>query len=74
MANSFSDDEAGEMNVDEQLLLLSRMMWFIENIQTSPDWIGKNEVEQYVRWSAKHLADDIWQRVIEKDYGTNGHA
>ena len=74
MGNRFSNDEAGQMTLEEQLLLLARMMWFIENLQTSPKWLGKDDVEQHIRWAAKHLADDIWQRVIAKDYGTNGDA
>ena len=40
----------------------------IETIQKQPDFIGKNEVEQYLRWAAKHLADEIWQTVTYKNY------
>lgn len=40
----------------------------IETIQKQPDFIGKYEVEQYLRWAAKHLADEIWQTVTYKNY------
>lgn len=75
MANSFSDDEAGKMTVQQQLELLTRMLRLIEELQSEhADFIGKNEVDNYLRWSVKHLAEDIWGRVVIKDYGDNGNA
>jgi hypothetical protein len=62
------------MTVEQQVLLLTRMLRLIEEMGTSADFIGKNDVEQYIRWASRHLADDMWQRVIAKDYGTNGNA
>jgi hypothetical protein len=60
------------MTVDEQVLLLTRMLRLIEEMKTAhADFIGKNEVDNYLRWSAKHLAEQIWSRTIVKDYGND---
>jgi hypothetical protein len=62
------------MTVQQQLELLTRMLRLIEEMQTSPDFIGKNEVDNYLRWSTKHLAEDMWGRMVIKDYGSYGDA
>jgi hypothetical protein len=62
------------MTVEQQLELLTRLLRLVEEMQTSPDFVGKNEVDNYLRWSTKHLAEDIWGRMVIKDYGTYGDA
>jgi hypothetical protein len=75
MGNRFSNDEAGKMTVEQQLELLTRMLRLLEELQTEhAKFIGKDEVDNYLRWSVKHLAEDIWGRVVIKDYGINGDA
>ena len=48
--------------------VLRDIIALIETIQKQPDFIGKDEIEQYLRWAAKHLADEIWQTVTYKNY------
>jgi hypothetical protein len=75
LANRFSDDEAGEMNVEQLVLLLTRIVRLIEEMQTAQvDYLGKDKVVQHLRWATGHLSDDIWARIVAKDYGTNGDA
>lgn len=58
------------MNLDEQVLLLTRILRLIEEMKTAhADFIGKSEVDNYLRWAAKHLSQEIWSRTITKDYG-----
>jgi|GWRWMinimDraft_15_1066023.scaffolds.fasta_scaffold00253_2 hypothetical protein len=60
------------MTVEQQVLLLTRIVRLIEEMQTAQaDYIGKDKVVQHLRWATGHLSDDIWQRVVSKDYGTN---
>lgn len=56
------------MLLGELIKMLREMLTLIENIQKQPDFIGKDEVEQYLRWAAKHLADEIWQTITYRNY------
>ena len=62
------------MLLGELIRLLRELTALIETIQKQPDYIGKDEVEQYLRWACKHLADEIWQTITYKNYGPNGNA
>ncbi len=62
------------MLLGECIRLLRELTALIETIQKQPDFIGKDEVEQYLRWACNHLADDILQTITDKNYKTNGHA
>ena len=55
------------------IIVLRDITALIETIQKQPNFIGKDEVEQYLRWAAKHLADDIWQTVTYKNYNANNN-
>ena len=63
-----------ELTVQEQLELLTQMLRLLEEMQSSPDFLGKNDVDNYLRWSIKHLAEDMWGRMVIKNYGNYGHA
>ena len=63
------------MTIGQQLELLTRMVRLIEEMQTAQvDYLGKDKVVQHLRWATGHLSDDIWARIVAKDYGTNGDA
>ena len=75
MGNRFSDDETGQMNIEQQLELLTRMVRLIEEIQHTAEWLGKEKVVSHLRWAAEHLSNDIWAKTIHKHYeAANGHA
>jgi hypothetical protein len=75
MGNRFSDDEAGQMNIEQQLELLIRMVRLIEEMQNTADYLGKEKVVSHLRWATEHLSNDIWAKTIHKHYeATNGHA
>ena len=58
------------MTLDEQVLLLTRMVRLIEEMQTAQvDYLGKDKVIQHLRWSTEHLSNQIWARTIHKSYG-----
>ena len=63
------------MSIQEQLELLTRMVRLIEEMQNMQvDYLGKDKLVQYLRWSAEHLSNDIWTRTIHKDFGVaNGN-
>jgi hypothetical protein len=77
LVNRFSDDEAGKMTLEQQVLLLTRMVRLIEEMSTTADYIGKDKVVSHLRWATEHVSNDIWARTIHKDYkyeATNGDA
>lgn len=62
------------MNLEQQVLLLTRIVRLIEEMQTTADYLNKQEVVAHLRWSSEHISREIWARTIHKDYGTNGDA
>jgi hypothetical protein len=74
LANRFSDDEAGEMNLEQQVLLLTRIVRLIEEMNGTADYLGKEKVVSHLRWASEHISNEIWARTIHKDYGDNGNA
>jgi hypothetical protein len=75
MGNRFSDDKAGQMNIEQQLELLTCMVRLIEEMQQTADYLGKDKVVSHLRWATEHLSNDIWAKTIHKHYeATNGHA
>jgi hypothetical protein len=75
LANRFSNDETGKMNIQQQLELLTSMVRLIEEMQNSKDYLGKQDVVAHLRWSTEHVSREIWARTVHKDYGTdNGNA
>ena len=62
------------MSIAEQVELLTAMVRLIEEMQSSADYLGKQDVIAHLRWSTEHLSNDVWARTIHKDYGTNGNA
>jgi hypothetical protein len=72
LGHGFSDDEAGQMNLQQQVELLTSMVRLIEEMQLMQvDYLGKDKVVQHLRWSSEHLSNDIWARTIHKDYSIN---
>jgi hypothetical protein len=61
------------MNIEQQVLLLTRIVRLIEEMQKSDDFLGKNDVIAHLRWSSEHVSREIWARTIHKDYD-NGNA
>ena len=43
---------------------LREIVELIETMQKQPNFMYKDEIEQYLRWAGKHLADNIWQMTI----------
>jgi hypothetical protein len=59
------------MNLEQQVLLLTRIVRLIEEMQKSDDYLNKDEVIAHLRWSSEHISREIWARSIHKDYGSN---
>ena len=75
MGHGFSDDEAEQMNLQQQVELLASMVRLIEEMQHTADYLGKDKVVSHLRWSTEHLSNDIWAKTIHKHYEVNnGHA
>ena len=67
LANRFSNDETGEiMLLGELIRLLTNVLNLIDQMDKQADFIGKDKVQQYLRWSAAHIANDIWETTIYK--------
>ena len=62
------------MNIEQQLLLLTRIVRLIEEMQKSDDYLNKQDVIAHLRWSSEHVSREIWARTIHKDYGDYGNA
>lgn len=61
------------MNLEQQVLLLTRIVRLIEEMNGTTDYLGKNEVIAHLRWASDHVSREIWARTIHKDY-SNGDA
>jgi hypothetical protein len=60
------------MTLDEQVLLLTRMVRLIDEMQTAhADYLGKDKVVSHLRWATEHLSNEIWARTIHKNYGND---
>jgi hypothetical protein len=63
------------MNLEQLVLLLTRIVRLIEEMQHTADYLGKDKVVSHLRWATEHLSNDIWAKTIHKHYeATNGHA
>ena len=61
------------MNLEQQVLLLTRIVRLIEEMNGTADYLGKDEVINHLRWASDHVSREIWARTIHKDY-SNGDA
>lgn len=59
------------MTLEQQVLLLTRIVRLIEEMQKTDNYLGKDEVIAHLRWSSEHVSREIWARTIHKDYGSN---
>lgn len=59
------------MTLEQQVLLLTRIVRLIEEMQKSDDYLNKDDVIAHLRWSSEHISREIWARSINKDYGSN---
>ena len=59
------------MTLDEQVLLLTRIVRLIDEMQKTDNYLGKDEVISHLRWASEHVSREIWARSIHKDYGSN---
>jgi hypothetical protein len=57
------------MDLAQQVDLLTSMVRLIEEMQSSPDYLGKEKVVSHLRWASEHISNEIWARTIHKDYG-----
>lgn len=59
------------MTLEQQVLLLTRIVRLIQEMQRSDDYLNKDDVISHLRWSSEHISREIWARSIHKDYGSN---
>jgi hypothetical protein len=59
------------MTLEQQVLLLTRIVRLIDEMQKSDDYLKKDDVIAHLRWSSEHISREIWARSIHKDYGSN---
>jgi hypothetical protein len=50
--------------ISEQMKALREIVELIETLSKQADFMYKDDIEQYLRWAGKHLADNIWQMTI----------
>ena len=62
------------MNLEQQVLLLTRIVRLIEEMNGTADYLSKETVVSHLRWSSEHISREIWARTIHKDYGDNGNS
>jgi lysine/ornithine N-monooxygenase len=49
------------MSIKELLDLLGSVTRLIDELERSTDFIHKDEIQQYLRWTAKDIARAIWE-------------
>lgn len=49
------------MNIKELIELLGSFARLIDELERSADFIHKDEIQQYLRWTAKNIAKTIWE-------------
>lgn len=63
------------MTLEQQVMLLARIVRLIEEMHNTADYLGKEKVVSHLRWASEHISNEIWARTIHKDYGSrNGNA
>lgn len=50
-----------KMSIKELLDLLGSVTRLIDELERSSDFIHKDEIQQYLRWTAKDIAKAIWE-------------
>jgi hypothetical protein len=50
-----------KMNIKELIDLLGSFARLIDELERSADFIHKDEIQQYLRWTAKNIAKTIWE-------------
>jgi hypothetical protein len=61
------------MTLEQQVLLLTRIVRLIDEMQKSDNFLGKDDVISHLRWSSEHVSREIWARTIHKDYGAKNN-
>lgn len=49
------------MNIKELIDLLGSFTRLIDELERSAEFIHKDEIQQYLRWTAKNIAKTIWE-------------
>lgn len=49
------------MSIKELLEVLSAVTRLIDQLERSADFIHKDEIQSYLRWTAKNVAKAIWE-------------
>jgi hypothetical protein len=50
-----------KMNIKELIDLLGSFTRLIDELERSAEFIHKDEIQQYLRWTAKGIAKTIWE-------------
>jgi hypothetical protein len=50
-----------KMSIKELLDLLGSVTRLIDELERSTDFLHKDEIQQYLRWTAKNIAKAIWE-------------
>lgn len=50
-----------KMTIKELIDLLGAVTRLIDELERSADFIHKEEIQQYLRWTAKDIAKAIWE-------------
>jgi lysine/ornithine N-monooxygenase len=50
-----------KMNIKELIDLLGSFTRLIDELERSAEFIHKDEIQQYLRWTAKNIAKTIWE-------------
>jgi hypothetical protein len=53
------------MNITEKLNTLKAVLELIDELDNQKDFIGKGEVDQKLRWTAKNIADQIYDITLK---------
>ena len=59
------------MTLDEQVLLLTRIVRLIDEMQKTDNYLGKDEVISHLRWASEHVSRKIWARSLHGNYGND---
>ena len=55
------------MTLRELISVLDRVLDLIERVKTGQDFLHSDDVLQKLQWTAKNLADAIWQAQIREE-------
>lgn len=61
------------MNISELINVLSSITRLLDDLEKTADFVGKDDVTNYLRWTAKNIARTIWEMELAgKGWVNNG--